>query len=146
MPIRSSVLSQAARSNSASSLAEQPRVRTALQWFGKNLKWISDEQVRLTEIPAPSFQEQKRAAALAAVLRAEGLTVYTDDIGNVIGELHGADEKEIVLLAAHLDTVFPAETEIKAKQEGERIVAPGISDNGTGLVALLAIARAMHVA
>jgi acetylornithine deacetylase/succinyl-diaminopimelate desuccinylase-like protein len=146
MPIRSSVLSQAAGSNSTSSLAEQPRVRAALEWFGKNLKWINDEQVRLTEIPAPLFQEQKRAAAVAARLATEGLSVHTDTIGNVVGELRGANEKEVVLLAAHLDTVFPADTEIKAKREGERIVAPGISDNGTGLVALLAIARAMHVA
>jgi acetylornithine deacetylase/succinyl-diaminopimelate desuccinylase-like protein len=121
-------------------------VRAALDWFEKNLKWINDEQGRLTEIPAPSFQEEKRAAAVKALLADEGLKVHSDKIGNVIGELQGANEKEIVLVTAHLDTVFPAGTEIKVTREGERMVAPGISDNGTGLAALVALARAMHVA
>lgn len=146
MPIRSSVVPQVARPTNTPSLAEQPKVRAALEWFGKNLKWINEEQIRLTEIPAPSFQEEKRAAALGALFAAEGLSVHTDKIGNVIGELRGANEKEVVLLAAHLDTVFPAGTEIKAQQEGERIIAPGISDNGTGLAGLVATARAMRAA
>lgn len=121
-------------------------MRAALDWFGKHLDWINEEQIRLTEIPAPSFQEEKRAAAVKALLAAEGLPVQTDKIGNVIGELRGTTDKECILLAAHLDTVFPAGTEIVARREGERIIAPGISDNGTGLAALVAVARAMHVA
>jgi acetylornithine deacetylase/succinyl-diaminopimelate desuccinylase-like protein len=146
MPIRSAVFAQVTRPNATGPLAEQPAVRAALDWFEKNLKWINDEQGRLTEIPAPSFQEEKRAAAVKALLADEGLKVHSDKIGNVIGELQGANEKEIVLVTAHLDTVFPAGTEIKVTREGERMVAPGISDNGTGLAALVALARAMHVA
>jgi tripeptide aminopeptidase len=146
MAIRSSVVPQVARPTNTPSLAEQTQVRAALDWFGKNLKWINEEQIRLTEIPAPSFQEEKRAAALGELFAAEGLNVHTDKIGNVIGELSGATEREVVLVAAHLDTVFPAGTEIRAQREGERIVAPGISDNGTGLAGLVAIARAMRVA
>jgi acetylornithine deacetylase/succinyl-diaminopimelate desuccinylase-like protein len=117
-----------------------------LDWFEKNLKWINDEQERVTEISAPSFQEEKRAAAVKALLADEGLRVHSDKIGNVIGELPGANEKEIVLVTAHLDTVFPAGTETKVTHKGERMVAPGISDNGTGLAALVALARAMRVA
>jgi acetylornithine deacetylase/succinyl-diaminopimelate desuccinylase-like protein len=146
MPIRSSVVSQVARPFSSYTLADQAQVRAALEWLEKNVTWINDEQSRLTEIPAPSFQEQKRAAAMKALLAEQGLTVQSDKIGNVIGELRGASDKEIVMLTAHLDTVFPEGTDVRVKQEGERLVAPGISDNGTGLAALVGIARAMHVA
>jgi tripeptide aminopeptidase len=146
MPIRSAVFAQLTQASPTAPLAEQPSVRSALDWFAKNLKWINDEQMRLTEIPAPSFQEGRRAAAVKALLSGEGLKVHSDKIGNVIGELPGANEKEIVLVTAHLDTVFPAGTETKVTREGERMVAPGISDNGTGLAALVALARAMRVA
>jgi len=145
MPIRSA-LSQAARPLTSFSLAEQPQVRVALDWFAKNLKWINDQQAALTEIPAPSFQEEKRSAAVKALFTAEGLPVQTDKIGNVIAELRGANDKECILIAAHLDTVFPADTDVKVQREGDRLVAPGISDNGTGLAALLAIARAFQAA
>jgi len=146
MPIRSTVVSQAARPFTSYSLADQPRVRATLDWFAKNLTWINDAQIKLTEIPAPSFQEQKRAAAVKALLAAEGFPVHSDKIGNVIAEVRGSNEKECVLLAAHLDTVFPADTDVKVRQEGDRMLAPGISDNGTGLAGLLAIARALHAA
>jgi len=145
MPIRSA-LSQAARPQTSYSLAEQPQVRTALDWFAKNLKWINDQQTALTEIPAPSFQEEKRSAAVKALLAAEGLPVQTDKLGNVIAELRGANDKECILITAHLDTVFPADTDVKVQREGDRLVAPGISENGTGLAALLAIARAFQAA
>lgn len=146
MPIRSSVASHASRPQTSQSLADQPSVRAALEWLEKNVAWLNQEQVRLTEIPAPSFQEEKRAAAVKTLLAAQGLAVQTDKIGNVIGELRGASDKEVVLLTAHLDTVFPAGTDVQVRQEGERWTAPGISDNGTGLAALIAIARAMNVA
>jgi len=146
MPIRPTLLSHAVHPFTSYSLADQPRVRAALDWFGKNLSWINDEQVKLTEIPAPSFQEAKRAAAVRTLFAAEGFPVHSDKIGNVIAEVRGTNEKECVLLAAHLDTVFPADTEVKVWREGDRILAPGISDNGTGLAALVAIARALHAA
>src|SRR5215831_5527406 len=146
MPIRSPVLANRARSFISSSLADQPQVRTALDWLSNNLKWIDDAQVRLTEIPAPSFREEKRAEAVRDILATEGLTIHTDKIGNVIGELPGSDEREVVVLAAHLDTVFPAGTEIKVRRDGGRLIAPGISDNGTGLAGLIAVARALQAA
>jgi len=146
MPIRSTVLSHSARPFTSYSLADQPRVRAALDWFAKNLTWINDEQVTLTEIPAPSFQEEKRAAAVKALLVGEDFPVHNDKIGNVIAEVRGSNDKECVLLAAHLDTVFPADTDVKVRREGDRLLAPGISDNGTGLAGLLAIARALHAA
>ena len=146
MPIRSSVVPQALRSHRSDSLTDQPQVRIALDWLEKNLEWVTDQQIRLTEIPAPSFHEGKRAEAVKDLLAAEGLAVHADKMGNVIAELRGSQDKEVVLLAAHLDTVFPAGTDVKVRREGARLIAPGISDNGTGLAGLLAVARALHAA
>jgi tripeptide aminopeptidase len=150
MPGRPSVANHSARSVASIQLAENTQVRAAMAWLVSNTNWINEQQIRLTEIPAPSFQEGERAAAIKALLTGAGLEVKTDSVGNVIGELSGPDEKEgrkaIVVLSAHLDTVFPAGTDVKVRREGERLLAPGISDNGTGLAALVAVARAIHEA
>ena len=144
MPVRYSVARQAVRSASAPQLGENSQVRAAMAWFQPNLNWINDQQIRITEIPAPAFQEAQRAAAVKDLLSATGLNVHIDDTGNVIGELPGTNENEIVVLSAHLDTVFPAGTDVKVRHDGARLLAPGISDNGTGLVALVSIARAIQ--
>jgi tripeptide aminopeptidase len=146
MPVRSSLARQSTRSASVGQLGEKEQVRAALAWFAPNLNWINEQQARLTEIPAPAFQEGQRAAVLKTLLSAAGLAVQVDATGNVIGELRGVNEKEIVVLSAHLDTVFPAGTDVKVRHEGSRMLAPGISDNGTGLAALAAIARALEEA
>jgi tripeptide aminopeptidase len=146
MPIRSSVVTSIARASRTGSVASPPQVREALTWLDRNLDWTTAQQIRLTEIPAPSFQEEKRAQVVKEILSAEGLPVFTDKAGNVIAELRGTQDKDVVMLSAHLDTVFPANTEIKVHREGERLLAPGISDNGTGLAGLLAVARAIQVA
>ncbi len=146
MPARSLSVPQNTRVVPGAQFAESAEVRAALDWFARNLTWINDQQARLTEIPAPPFQEAQRAAAVKTLLASSGLDVQIDKAGNVIAELRGTNEKEIVVLAAHLDTVFPASTEIKVRREGQRLLAPGISDNGTGLAALAAIARACHEA
>jgi len=142
MPVRS--LGSPHRSGPSPQLAETPELRSALSWFTKNLAWINDQQIRITEIPAPPFQEAARASVVKTLLAESGLNVQIDKTGNVIGELPGANDKEIVMLTAHLDTVFPPGTDVKVRREGERLSAPGISDNGTGLAALVSIARAIQ--
>jgi tripeptide aminopeptidase len=144
MPVRSVGASH--RAAHASQVTESPEVRAALNWFSRNLNWINDQQVRITEVPAPPFQESARADLVKSILADCGLEVSIDKTGNVIGELPGASDKEIVMLTAHLDTVFPPGTEVKVRRDGERFSAPGISDNGTGLAGLIAIARAIHEA
>jgi tripeptide aminopeptidase len=146
MPVRSASVPNNSRPAPGTQFADNSEVRSALAWFARNLVWINEQQLRLTEIPAPPFQEAQRAVAVKALLAFSGLEVQIDKTGNVIGELRGANEKEVVVLSAHLDTVFPASTEIKVRHEGDRLLAPGISDNGTGLAALVAIARACHEA
>jgi acetylornithine deacetylase/succinyl-diaminopimelate desuccinylase-like protein len=146
MPVRSSLARHATHLPASGQLAENGQVRAALGWFASHLDWINGQQARLTEIPAPPFQEGPRAAAVKTLLADAGLNTQLDTTGNVIGELPGLNEKEIVVLSAHLDTVFPAGTDVRVRREGSRLLAPGISDNGTGLAALVAIARTMHEA
>jgi acetylornithine deacetylase/succinyl-diaminopimelate desuccinylase-like protein len=146
MPVRSAASPHAPRQAQGSRLTDNARVRTALDWFTPNISWVNDQQARITEIPAPPFQEAQRAAAIKALLAEAGLTAQIDKAGNVIGELRGVNEKEIVVIAAHLDTVFPPGTDVRVRHDGSRMIAPGISDNGTGIVALLALARAVQFA
>jgi tripeptide aminopeptidase len=144
MPSRSAIPITSSRVVPRAQLAQNSQVRAAMDWFAGHLNWINEEQARLTEIPAPSFEESQRAAAVKVLLAAVGLDVHMDRTGNVIGELPGANAKEIVILSAHLDTVFPKGTDVTVHREGGRMMAPGISDNGTGLAALITIARALH--
>jgi len=146
MPVRSVASPHAPRQAQGSRLTDNARIRTALDWFIPNISWVNDQQARLTEIPAPPFQEAQRAAAVKAALSEAGLIVQLDKVGNVIGELRGTNEKEIVVVAAHLDTVFPPGTDVAVHRDGSRMDAPGISDNGSGLAALLAFARALQFA
>src|SRR5258707_1862348 len=146
MPARSAAPSHASRQAQRSRLPDNARVRAALDWFTPNISWVNDQQVRITEIPAPPFQEAQRAAAVKELLAEAGLTAQIDKAGNVIGELRGVNEKEIVVVAAHLDTVFPPGTNVKVHRDGSRMTAPGISDNGSGVAALLALARAVQLA
>ena len=146
MPVRSVASPHAPRQPQVSRLSDNARVRAALDWFTPNISWINDQQSRITEIPAPPFQEAQRATAVKELLAEAGLSVQIDKTGNVIGELRGVNEKEIVIIAAHLDTVFPPGTEVKVQRAGSRMTAPGISDNGSGVAALLALARAAQFA
>ena len=146
MPVRSVAPSHASRQAQLSRLSDNARVRAALDWFTPNISWVNDQQARLTEIPAPPFQESQRAAAVKELFAAAGLSVQLDKTGNVIADVVGANAREIVLVAAHLDTVFPSGTDVKVHRDGSRMAGPGISDNGTGIAALVALARAVQFA
>ena len=146
MPARSTISISSHRGAQYASVVQNAQVQSALAWFKTRLNWINDEQARLTEIPAPPFAESRRAEAVKVLLAAVGLEVHIDNTGNVIGELSGSNDRELILVAAHMDTVFPSGTDVKVRREKDRMSAPGISDNGTGLVSLVAIARAMHEA
>jgi tripeptide aminopeptidase len=131
------------RKTAAAALQDDARVAHVLEFLRADAPATTDEQVRITEIPAPSFHEGARAAYMKKLLSAAGLRVEIDGTGNVIGEYAGTSQ-DIVMLAAHMDTVFPAGTNVNVKREGGRLLAPGISDNGTGLAALVVIARALR--
>jgi tripeptide aminopeptidase len=106
-----------------------------------------DDQVRFCEIPAPSFKEEVRGAELKRVFQDLGLqNVRVDKAGNVLGEYRGAAPHPHVVLAAHLDTVFPEGTNVKVKRDGTILRGPGIGDDCRGLAVLVAVAREMKKA
>ncbi|PYE80634.1 M20/M25/M40 family metallo-hydrolase [Pseudoroseicyclus aestuarii] len=103
-----------------------------------------DEIVELTQIPAPPFAEEVRAKAYEAKFRALGLEeVGNDAIGNVTGLRRGRGNGRTIVVAAHLDTVFPAGTDVTVRREGTVLRAPGVGDDTRGLAALLAFVRAL---
>jgi tripeptide aminopeptidase len=136
-------LSARAADDSIEKLAVAPDCARGLDWIGKNADWVTQQQIHLTEIPAPEFSEGLRAEFVKKLLESTGLKARIDKTGNVIAERPGSDSKSVILLAAHLDTVFPASTDVKVKHEGNRLNAPGIADNGAGLAALVGLARAL---
>ena len=135
---------QTAPSSPGAAFASDPRVLRAMNWLQHNVPLINEEQVRITEVPAPPFKEAARGALLKRLLSSAGLRVSTDSLGNVIGERPGLARNDIVMVVAHLDTVFAAGTDVRVRRSGTRLIAPGITDNGTGLAALVALARALQ--
>lgn len=102
--------------------------------------------MRLALIPAPSFAEAARGAYVAERFAAAGLAeVGTDEAGNVLARLPGsaAGTAGALVFAAHLDSVFPADTPLAVRRDGARILAPGITDNARGLAGMLALARVL---
>ena len=107
--------------------------------------WTLEQQQSICEIPAPPFKETVRGAEYKRRLEALGLTVRIDSIGNVIAERKGTGNGPTVMLAGHLDTVFPEGTDVKVKREGTTMKAPGIGDDCRGLAVVLSVARAFQM-
>ncbi len=101
--------------------------------------------IELTEIPAPPFGEEKRAQRFADMLREAGLSdVMIDEVGNAIGRRPGKSGERVIAYSAHLDTVFPLETDVTVRFDDEKMYAPGIGDNTRGLVTILGVLRALQ--
>jgi len=134
-------------------LAAKRQVHAAFAWMHNNPRTIMDWQAKLVAIPAPPFGEAARAAWIADRLIEAGLVdVKTDSIGNVIGTLpatHLPTESSgpVIVLSAHLDTVFPAETplnpQVREIDGYRKLEAPGSCDNGAGVAGMLALVRAI---
>ncbi len=119
-------------------------VRAALDRIRADNAWTIEQQVSICEIPAPPFKEERRAAEMKRRFEALGLrNVRIDSIGNVIAERPGTSNGPVVILAAHLDTVFPEETDVRVQRQGTLLKGPGIGDDCRGLAVLLAVAKAM---
>ena len=130
-----------ATDESIARLAQDAACARGISWIDGNGGWVTDQQVRLTETPAPEFGEKRRAELLRSIFGEIGMKARIDETGNVVAERVGMHTDRVVLLAAHLDTVFPAGTDVRVRREGKRLLAPGISDNGAGLAALTGVAR-----
>jgi acetylornithine deacetylase/succinyl-diaminopimelate desuccinylase-like protein len=128
-------------------LARSSGVREALQWFTREKQWINEQHLELCRIPSPTFLEHRRAEWMVAQFRAYGCDSQIDRAGNVIAFPETAGKGPLIALTAHLDTVIAPKTrdEISIDPDG-RFRGPGVSDNGAGLAALLALARALKAA
>jgi tripeptide aminopeptidase len=105
------------------------------------------EQARICQIPAPPFGEQKRGLEFKNVFTKLGLkNVRIDATGNVLGERPGKHPKPHLVLAAHLDTVFPADTNVRVTKDGTWLKGPGIGDDCRGLAVLIGVVRALNEA
>jgi tripeptide aminopeptidase len=140
------------RQDQGASYLSRPGVKEAWAFLQSIDAWILDRQMEITAIPAPPFEEEARGRRMAELFGEAGLRdVRTDEVGNVLGELgmEGDRASKVssagrpFVVSAHLDTVFPPGTDVTPKREGDRIKAPGISDDGRGLAALLALARVL---
>jgi acetylornithine deacetylase/succinyl-diaminopimelate desuccinylase-like protein len=102
-------------------------------------------QIELSEIPAPPFGETARAARVSELMHDAGLReIRTDEVGNVLGSLRGSEDLPPFVISAHLDTIFPAGTDVSVQREGDILRGPGISDDARGLATLLSLARVVH--
>jgi acetylornithine deacetylase/succinyl-diaminopimelate desuccinylase-like protein len=128
--------------------AELRRVHEAFAWFRSHSRELEELQLQVTSIAAPPWGEARRSDWLKALFNELALSdVHQDEIGNVFGVRPGSDPNApYIALSAHLDTVFPVGTEISARRDGDKLYGPGISDNSSGIVALVAIAASMHAA
>lgn len=126
-------------------LTANARVRSALEAIAAAEPETIAEQIRLTEIPAPPFLEQQRAEYYLRAMQKRGLPeAYIDAEGNVVGLHRGTGEGPLLAIAAHLDTVFAAETDTSVELRDERYYAPGISDDGRGLTVLLTLIETLR--
>jgi len=120
--------------------------KTAVATLDAQHERIVADTITLTEIEAPPFKEEKRARAYMEMLKAHGLTdVEMDDEGNVMGLRRGSAPAggKVVVIAAHLDTVFPEGTKVKVRREGTKLHAPGVGDDTHSLAVLLGYVRAL---
>lgn len=116
-------------------------VHAAMERLPAINSWILDRQAALCQIPAPPFKEAARGIAFRREMVAAGYpNTRIDSIGNVIAEVSGGDGPT-VMIAGHLDTVFPEGTDVTVKRAGTRMEGPGIGDDCRGLAVVLAVAR-----
>ncbi|SDB98118.1 Acetylornithine deacetylase/Succinyl-diaminopimelate desuccinylase [Terribacillus halophilus] len=126
-------------------LVELQQVRNALYFLKQDNEQTTNDQIEVTEVEAPPFNEANRAAFFKEKMAAFGLeNLKTDAEGNVYGIRKGRGSGPTVVIAAHLDTVFPAGTNVKAKIADGIVYAPGIGDDGRGLAVLLTLLRTLE--
>ncbi|WP_445489756.1 M20/M25/M40 family metallo-hydrolase [Niallia sp. 03133] len=130
---------------SFSQLLANPLVKKGLDFLKKDAENTLEEQIELTCIPAPSFLEEERGNVYKEKLALLGLSkIEKDKHGNVFGIRYGTGEGPRLFVSAHLDTVFPEGTDILVRKKEGKVFAPGISDDGRGLAAVLSVARAFN--
>jgi tripeptide aminopeptidase len=121
-----------------------PAVRRALNELS-DYRPVLETAIAVQQIPAPTFDEAERAAFVLDRLCGLGLSdVACDEIGNVYARRPGRRGSPALLVSAHLDTVFPRETDLRLRYVGDRVYGPGLGDNSTGVAGLIHLAQALQ--
>lgn len=123
-------------------MAASPDYFEAQRWFARERGWIIEQHVQLCRIPAPTFFEAERAQWFRGQLNALGWRARIDRAGNVLATVAESAASTSLVVSAHLDTVFaPSRSDDIFIASDGRLIGPGVSDNGSGLSALLALGR-----
>lgn len=128
-------------------LSEDPKVAAAMKVCADEVERAMAEQVRISQIESPTGAEKVRGEEIMRLMKEYGLKdVVMDPSGNVVGRRPGTGTGPTLAIAAHLDTVFPAGTDLTVKKDGARYYGPGIGDNASGLRSMLQVLRALELA
>jgi acetylornithine deacetylase/succinyl-diaminopimelate desuccinylase-like protein len=147
MPASIISIAERRRPYSIADILRDESVQRAFDFIDSSAARFTAEHIRICEIPAPPFKERERGAYFAARFAELGLAdVHTDSVGNVIGFYRGRSDEPLLVLSAHLDTVFPEGTDVTVRRVGSRLCAPGIADDVAGLAALIGLVQAMNAA
>src|SRR5215211_3936087 len=145
--ILSTTLSQSlSPADHVKSVQDDPRVKAAFDHVDKHRDAILREWIAITEVNAPSKQEQERAKFIEGLLRKYKLDIRYDEVGNLIATRKGTGGGPVAVFDAHMDTVFQPGLKIKATVRDGRVYAPGIGDDTRNIEALLATIRALDAA
>jgi acetylornithine deacetylase/succinyl-diaminopimelate desuccinylase-like protein len=126
-------------------LASHERIVNAFNFIEEIDSKTTEDLIMLTEIPAPPFKEERRAQKYFEMLQEAGAdSVWIDGVGNVLALRKGIERNRTVALNAHLDTVFPEETDVTVKMRGDTLYAPGVGDDTRGLMVALTVLKAME--
>jgi tripeptide aminopeptidase len=143
-PLRA--LAPAFDNKSVREAAQRPEILQALQWFAKERSWINERHLELCRVPAPTFFERPRAEWFRGQLASMGWDAELDRAGNVLATFDYAQPEILTVVSAHLDTVYaPLRPEDVYYGPEGRLIGPGSSDNGSGLSALLALAKVLSI-
>jgi tripeptide aminopeptidase len=127
------------------SILSDPNVQIGLSFIKADSGNTLADQIEISGISAPTFQEHARGAYFKTCLEQLGLEdIHTNEIGNVSGVRRGRGNGPKLMVSAHLDTVFPEGTDLKVREVNGRYIGPGIADDSRGLATLLSLARAFR--
>ena len=141
------LLARSSAFSRVTALAELRPLHAAFRWLHLNNQQMMRWQMELVGIPAPPFGEAERSKWMTEQFTQAGLShVTTDGVGNVYAEFPGSESGDglpVVLLSAHLDTVFPVSTPLDTVLKDDRLEAPGACDNAAGVIGMLGVAHAL---
>jgi len=144
--VLSNVSAQQSTADQVKSVQDDARVKAAFDHIDKDHDGILREWIAITEINAPSKQEQERARYIESLLGKHKLEIRYDSAGNLIATRRGTGGGPVTVFDAHMDTVFQPGLKIKATVREGRVYAPGIGDDTRNIEALLATVRALDAA